>query len=759
MLFTKRNRRYQNPAFPIWHSVFMTAYKRVFSIGLGFIPWCMPIMLGLALMFAKPPLANILRNLVFDQYQRLAPRPWSPDLPVRVVAIDDESLQRLGQWPWPRKILADLTNQLAAQGAAAIAFDVVFAEEDRTDPASLLARLPALPERDALAQALAAHGFGDVDKFAQSLGRLPVALAIVLTDSGHPPDVPTKTGFVTAGDDPAPFLPRFASAVLPLPGLIAPAAGLGAINWIPDRDLIVRKVPLVLGLAAGNGTDLIPGLDAETLRIAQHAVTVIIKSSNASGTAGFGAATGITAVKIGSLAIGAEADGMVRIHFAGTQPRRHLSAAKVLAGEIPNDEIAGRIMLVGSTAAALADVRSTPLDPAVPGIEIHAELLEHILSGASLARPDYAVGLEAILLVLGSIGILALARFTRPIIAAASAFALLAALFSASFLCFSRADLLFDPLLPGATWFTAYVAMTIMVYRRSESQRQFVRNAFSRYLAPALVARLAKNPQALELGGESREVTVLFCDMREFTRRSEKLAAAAVVDLLNRLLTPLTQAVLMQSGTIDKYLGDGLMAFWNAPLDVPAHADLACRAALAMQAAVASLNAELAAQAAVQGSTHEPIAVGIGLNTGEVFVGNLGSQQRFAYSIIGDPVNVAARLESATKELAVPILVSAATVRAAQSFVFLDLGEISIKGRTSTTPVFALHGPAPAHEDFRSFELLHRHALAAVQTNRDDAGTLITKARDHCEAGPYREFYESLVERRLALSPLDRKPA
>jgi adenylate cyclase len=725
----------------------MTAFRRAISIGLGAIAWCMPLFLGLALMFASPQLANILRNLVFDHYQRIEPRPWTPDLPVRVVAIDDDSLQRLGQWPWPRKLLADLTSKLAAQGAAAVAFDVVFAEEDRTAPASLLARLPAIPERDALAQAIEARGLANDEDFTQALGRLPAVLALVLADAGNSQDVPVKTGFATAGDDPAPFLAHFRGAILPLPKLAGPAAGLGAINWIPDRDLIVRKVPLLLGLVTPDGTSLVPGLDAEALRVAQRANTLIVKSSNASGAAGFGAKTGVVAVKIGGLEVGTEADGMVRIHFAGTQPRRRLSAAKVLAGEIPDDEIAGRIMLVGSTAAALADVRSTPLEPAVPGIDIHAELLEHILSGARLARPDYATGLEAVLLVFGGVGCLVLARFAKPIIAAATVFALIAALVGVSFLCFSHAELLFDPLLPGATWFVAYVAMTIAVYRRSENQRQFVRNAFSRYLAPTLVARLAENPQSLKLGGEAREVTVLFTDMRGFTQRSEKLAASAVVDLLNRLLTPLTQAVLTQSGTIDKYLGDGLMAFWNAPLDVPAHADQACRAALAMRAALPALNTELAAQASEKGLTHEPVEVGIGINTGEVFVGNLGSQQRFDYSIIGDPVNIAARLEAATKELCVPVLASAATARAARSFVFLGLGKISIRGRTDATPVFALHGPAPADADFRSFETLHHAALAAAQAHRNEAADLIAKARAHREATAYGEFYERLLQR------------
>lgn len=731
----------------------MMAFKRAISIGLNAVPWCLPVLLGLAVMLASPPLAETLRNLVFDQYQKLEPRPWTPDLAVRVVAIDDFSLQQLGQWPWPRKLLADLAERLTAQGAAAVAFDIVFAEEDRAAPASLLARLPALAERDAYIRALEAHGFGKdaglgsgvlTDDLAAALGHVPSVLALVLTQDKTPVNVPAKTGFATAGDDPVPFLAHFTSAVLPLPKLIESATGLGAINWKPDRDLIVRKVPLLLAVTSSETKALVPGLDAEALRVAQHADTMIVKSSNASGTTGFGAATGVVAVKIGSLEIGTEADATVRVHFAGTTPRRHLSAAQVLAGTIPDDEIAGRIMLIGTTASALSDVRSTPLEAAVPGIDIHAELVEHILTGARLARPDYAVGLEAFLLVFGGFASTLLARFAKPAAAASAVLVLIAALWAASFLSFSHAELLFDPLLPGATWLAAYIGMTIAVYGRSERQRQFVRNAFSRYLAPVLVARLAADPSALKLGGEARVVTVLFSDMRDFTRRTEKLGAVAVVDLLNRVHTPLTQAVLTESGTIDKYLGDGLMAFWNAPLDIPQHADQACRAALAMRAALPALNAELAAEAALAQRGFEPVEIGIGLNTGDVFVGNLGSQQRFDYSIIGDPVNVAARLEAATKELAVSILASAATVQAARNFVFLPLGAIALKGKAAAVEVFALHGAAPADAQFLAFAALHRDALAAAGERNAHAAGLIAKASAHPCAAPYAAFYATL---------------
>jgi adenylate cyclase len=286
----------------------------------------------------------------------------------------------------------------------------------------------------------------------------------------------------------------------------------------------------------------------------------------------------------------------------------------------------------------------------------------------------------------------------------------------------------------------AYAAMTVVVYRRSERQREFVRKAFSRYLAPALVERLAKDPSKLELGGESRDVSVLFADVRDFTGRSEGLSAAEVVQFLNGVLTPMTQSVLVEAGTIDKYFGDGLMAFWNAPLDVIDHAERACAAALAMREALPALNARLEA-----GRSERPIEIGVGINTGEAFVGNMGSDMRFDYSIVGDTVNVASRLEEATKELGVPIVVAESTMRQAPAFVFVPLGEIVLRGRSHPTPIYALHGTAAqAGVAFADFLERHNTALAAFAAEAPDAAAKIRAAREHPYGEAYATFYARL---------------
>jgi len=544
----------------------------------------LPLALGVFIAWGLSGTALVerLRHIVFDQYQRVQPRAWHQDLPVRVIDIDDESLARLGQWPWPRSRIAELTGKLADAGAAAIGFDILFAEEDRLSPRALLHMLPEGSEREAFQKGLAARGVLDADPLRDAFAAAPVVAALVLNHGQWPDGLHPKSNFVVLGDNPAPALAYFSGAFPPLPALRDAARGLGVIQYLPDQDLVVRRVPLVFAGASRNSPHLMPGFAAENLRLALRADNPLIKSTNASGEVRFGGAAAVVAMKIGDFEIPLESDSSLRVHFAGTQPGRTIPAWKVLAGETQRAELEGRILLIGSSAAGLIDLRSTPLETRVAGVDIHAEAIEHIAMGAKLSRPDWMAGAEAVAIVILGVLIVLVSRKARPLFAAGFAALLIAGGAYGSWLLFSRAELLADPLIPGASLLGAYLAATVGVYRRSERERRFVRSAFSRYLSPALVERIAANPGQLALGGETRHVSILFSDVRDFTTRSETLDAAGVVRFLNAVHTPFTACVLEQRGTIDKYIGDGLMAFWNAPLDVPGHANHACRAALAM---------------------------------------------------------------------------------------------------------------------------------------------------------------------------------
>ncbi len=740
----------QRPPLPV--RLARSFWKRLSAIAFLLIPIALGMLLALAL--SNSALVERIRYIVFDQYQRWQPREWHKDLPVRVVDIDEESLAKVGQWPWPRARLAELTRKLTENGAAVVAFDVILAEEERLSQRAILSQLPPSPERNALAEALRLKGELDTDPLRDALAATNSVLAVVLTQQALPPDAKMKTQFVLAGDDPVPALRQFSGLVQPLPALREATSGLGAIQYVPDQDLIIRRVPLVFATGPANGKIIVPGLAAEALRVAQPpgSATPIIKTNQASGEYGFGGQTFVVSIKIGQFEIPVEHDGALRVHYAGTQAGRTIPAWKVFEGAVPRDEIDGRIILIGSRAASLFDLRATPLEPLVAGVDIHAEALEHIVSGATLVRPLWAPYAETLAILFAGLLLIFVVRKTSPLTAAAAAAILIAGGAALSWLAFSRLSILIDPLIPGATWLATYVAATIGVFRRSEREKRFVRGAFSRYLAPAMVERIAADPSQLALGGETREVTILFSDVRGFTERSETMEAEGVVRFLNALHTPMTAEVLKSGGTVDKYIGDGLMAFWNAPLDVPGHANNACRAALAMIELIPQIDAGIKLETEAAGRPHIPVRIGIGLNTGTVFVGNMGSEQRFDYSIIGDAVNVTARLESATKDFGIPILASEGTRAAADDFLFLDLGATGLKGKTTETEVFALHGPkSEAGPQFEEFAALHARALAAATTRAPDLSERLEAVRRHPLAQRYLAFYDKLEteERRV----------
>ena len=724
-------------------------------------PWVVPVFVGA--LIALSPTAGVerIRDLLFDEYQRFLPRPWSPDLPVRILSIDDDAISRIGQWPWPRARMAELIDRLNQNGAAVIALDILFSERDRLSPEALLNQLPALPERDALARAMAERSGEKDDPLRAAIAAAPVVAAMTLVNDGPPETTRPKAGFVLLGNDPTALPPRFERAIEPLPELRDAALGLGAINYIPDRDLIVRRAPMLFGVGPRANPVLVPTLTTEALRIAQSAQSLregqppdspIVTGRGASRQRSFGTDAAIISVRVGDVDVPTDADGQVRVRFAGHQDGRFISASRLLAGDVPREEIEDRIILVGVTAASLGDIRSTPMDGVVPGVEIHAEVLEHAITGAELVRPDFAPGIEMLVLVFGGLLTAFAAMRLRPVGAALTVLLLAVIAGAASWYAFTGMALLYDPMIPTATWFITWGSTTVSVFRRTESERRSVRLAFSRYLAPAVVERLAADPGSLKLGGEARNLTVLFCDIRDFTSRSETLSAEGVVDFLHTLLTPLTTAVLDEAGTIDKYLGDGLMAFWNAPLDVPDHATRACRAALAMQRCIPAIDARLAAEAEAAGKPHIPVRIGVGINTGDAFVGNMGAEQRFDYSIIGDPVNVAARLETATKDFAAPIVVSGWTVQQTTGLRFVDLGEIALKGRRARASAYALHGEDPGIDDsFAEFLTLHRAVVAAAASGEDPTAA-IAAVKDLTFAQPYALFYARVARREFSPS-------
>ena len=705
-----------------------------------------------AVRVADPFFVQALRLIAFDSYQRLAPESYDPELPVRVVDIDEESLARIGQWPWPRTVIADLLARLANQGAAVVVFDMLFAESDQTSPEQAILRLPEA-DRAAFAPAINNLESHD-DLFAGTVSKTSVVLSTALSGrSSEPP--PAKAGFAVAGDDPRPFVLAFAGATRNLPILDAAADGIGSINWSPDRDQVIRRVPLMFRV----GDVFVPSLAIEALRVAQGANTYVLKSSNASGETAFGTETGLNHIRVGSIEVPTDPDGGIWLQFRPTEPDAYLPAWKILAGENFSAEIDGRIMLIGTSAPGLVDLRATSLDSSIAGVEVHAQAIEHILTGRSITRPDYAMVLEIVVVVV--LGLL-LSAVLPMIPASLSAFlgiAGIAAIFLTGWFAYSQVGLLLDPSFPALALSILVGAATLYVYRRVELQRAEVRLAFSHYVSPAVVDELIAHPERLELGGVLRDLTLLFCDVRNFTAISERLSATELTRFINTLLTPLSDVILNNRGTIDKYMGDAIMAFWNAPLDDADHAANACRSARKMVLEIEKLNLTWQAEAEADGRPFVPVAIGIGINSGECLVGNLGSDQRFDYSALGDEVNVASRLEGLSKLYGMSVIVGEPTVQRLTEFDVLEIDLMRVKGRNRPSRIYTLSDTLGADsEAIDRLKPLHAAMLAAFRGQEwDRAEALVAECRQIGIPGLATCF--EIYSTRIALFREDPPPA
>ena len=698
--------------------------------------------------FADPFFVQALRLIAFDSYQLLKPAEYDPNLPVRVVDIDEASLERVGQWPWSRLIMADLLEKLVDQGAAVVAFDILFSEPDRTSPEVALALLEDA-EAAEIAPVIERMPRHDAE-FAQAISARPTVLATILTEREAPPP-PQKAGFAVAGDDPKPFIRPFLGSTSNLPELDAAASGIGSVNWVPDRDQVVRRLPLVYRI----GDQYVPTLLTEALRVAQNAGTYVLKASNASGQEAFGQETGLNHIKVGAIEIPTDSDGAIWMQFRPSNSAAYIPAWKVLAGENDPNEIAGSIIFVGTSAPGLLDLRATPLDPSIAGVEVHAQAVEHILRGSTITRLDDAVGFELTAMILLGLLLAALLPRLSALASAAIGLATIGLVLGGGYLAYSVHGLLFDPSYTALVLFVLVIVIIVYVYRRSEQQKSEVRKAFGYYVSPEVVNEIVKHPGKLELGGEVRELSLLFCDVRNFTSISEKLSAHELTRFINTLLTPLSEIILANRGN-DKHIGRRHHGFWNAPLDDKDHPENA-RSRRRHDPADGTSTCNAEGRAA--GRT-TPRSNGIGINSGNCCVGNLGSSQRFDYSAIGDDVNVASRLEGLSKVYGVPIVLGETTVGRLNGIKAIELDVMRVKGRAQPLRVYTAY-EALGSDDSAFATLAPRHtAMLDRYRGRDWDGA--EQAIAECEAlgitglgGLYAVYRGRIAEWRESPPPPD----
>ncbi|WP_134495700.1 CHASE2 domain-containing protein [Microvirga pakistanensis] len=716
----------------------MTAIlNRTRRFGTGRIVGLLLLVCLLALRILDPGPIETVRLKSLDIYQLIYPRAERQDH-VAVIDIDERSLRDLGQWPWPRTIMAEMVTRIVEAGGTVIGFDVLFPEPDRSSPEVAAEAFQGLD--DATREKLR-HLPSNDTIFAETIR----SSAVVLGRSGYRVSgaLPTaqagiQTGIATLGPDPRLFLFEFPHLLRNLAVLDEAARGHGMFSVAPDRDGVVRRIPVV---AVADGT-IVPSLSLEMLRVATGSEAILVKTDQ----------SGVRGVGVGEFEIPTDGKGRVWVHYAPPDLDRYISAIDLLRGRVPADALAGKMVLIGTSAAGLLDLKVTPVHPALPGVELHAQLLESALAGSTLSRPSYTAFIELALAALMSVLLIAQA----PKVNAGTLFVLggvtAGVTLGVSWYCFTSRGLLIDYTFPLLSSFLVYAVLVWTNYMTVSADRYRIRSAFSQYLSPDLVEQLAQSPEKLTLGGEQRELTVLFSDVRGFTAISElyKDDPQGLTALINRLFTPLTRDIMKRRGTIDKYMGDAIMAFWNAPLADPDHEVNACEAALAMLDSLTALN-EQRQKDMGDGQEALPLRIGIGVNTGRCVVGNFGSDLHFNYSVLGDTVNLASRLEGLTKQYGVSILVGEKTAQAVRArFAVLEIDHLQVRGKRDLERIFTILGDADVLRSPDFAELVERNGAMLAAYRRGDwprALELILLCRELGKTFGLDEYYELSIQR------------
>ncbi len=660
------------------------------------LPGLLALIVALLIEWFEPTPVSALRARYFDTLQTLQPRTCHAG-PVLLVDIDDASLQRLGQWPWPRARMAELVQRIGAAGAVVIVLDMVFSEPDRFSPQTL-ARL--WPE-----SASVSGGIPDFDQqLAQVISAYPVVGAVALLSEANDDRPAVSAAFAVLGPNPRPYLPAFHGALTNIPVLAEALSGVGTFSVVPGAGAIVRSVSLLQVL----GEQRVPGLAIEAMRVAQGAGTLLLKT----------AAAGLQSIRAGRVTVPVGVDGQMRLHFSDCAIATVSAADLFEPDAVDHGMLAGRIVLVGSSAAGLGDFVTTPAGMLIPGMQVHAQAIEQMLQGWYLQRPWWASGAERLgLLVAAVVLLLALPRW-GVIGAGALLVAIVLAAITGSWWAFVHYRLLIDPLIPGFGLLGVFLLQSLFVYLFAERERAQVRRAFAQYLSPALVRQLADDPQRLRLGGESRELSFLFSDIAGFTALTERTAPHQLVTLLNRYLDGACRVVMAHGGTIDKIVGDAIHAMFNAPLDQPDHAVRAVACALELDRFAQRFRASAGAREAGFGITR------IGVNTGMAVVGNFGGDRRFDYTAHGDAINTAARLEAANKSLGTRMCVAASTVGQCPDLMFRPVADLELRGKSVAVTVyepFRIDDPelAPVEEYLQAWTSLgvdRQQALSAFQS-------------------------------------------
>lgn len=665
--------------------------------------------------------------------------PGGFDDRVAILDIDEASLKSVGRWPWSRGTMTTLVEQLFDRyGVAAVGFDVVFAESDTS---SGLDTLRQLAQRDlagsrefqAALKQLAPQLDYDA-RFATALAERPVSLGYYFIPEGYGD---ARTGMLPAPSLPLSVFEPLAPATPPVGyganlsafQQAAPAAGF--FNMRADDDGTARR----MGLVQPFGEGYYVSLSVSTLQVAFGGEPVLAGVDTQSF---LGRSYRSPWLEVGGIRLPLSADGGVHVPYRAGAPFPYISAADVLAGKAPLDQLENRIVLLGSTAPGLSDLRVTPFSNAFPGVEIHAHLIVGMLDGTTRVTPPWSDDARMVaVLLLGALLTGVLLHF-GPTIGLAAIIALLALLLAAYGAAWSR-FMVIPMAAPMLTLLGLYALNTAYGFFAATRSKRQITKLFGQYVPPQLAAEMSRNPAHYTMEGQSRDMTVLFSDIRGFTNFSEKLPPAELAEVLNAYLSTMTRIIQQHQGTIDKYIGDAVMAFWNAPVDLADHAARGVATALDMQTALPKLNEDFAARGWPE------VKIGIGVNTGRMSVGNMGSEFRMSYTVMGDAVNLGSRLEGITKQYGVGILATQPTVDADPLHAFMKVDDVRVKGKETPVAIYEPLGPKEGLDETRRQQAAEFEAAYAAYQKQD--WTAAEAALQALIASAPRPLYDIYLER------------
>lgn len=631
-------------------------------------------------------LDNRLRDFLF-----LARGPIPTTGNVAIVDLDDRSLAKYGQWPWSRNLFAELLQKLSDDGAGIVGLDIVFSEKDRTSPATLAKRYhfsgKNLPDFDHI--------------MANTLAQTPTILGYVFQmntptpNEKNTPNIPAI--FVERGYSANSDILKPKGILLNTPVLQDSAYSSGFFNNVPDESGLVRSVPLVMKY---DGV-IYPSLALEMIRIATQKSKVFVNYSD----------IGVNSIQIGKMHIPTDPGGRLLVNFRGpghTFP--YISAADVLENKVDPKQLEGKFILIGTSAAGLLDLRSMPYDNVYPGVEAHANVIDNILKGDFISRPDWVVSAD--MLIIAMVFVISYLILVRlPAIWAFAVYLVEAVgLYFFYFETLFKEGIAFNILFGVFALGSAFLMSLIISYFFETRQKMMLRGKLSSKVSPAVMEEILKNEANNVMEGETRDVTVFFSDVRNFTNISEAMPnAKTLIQFLNDYMEPMTNIIVEAEGTVDKFIGDAIMAYWNAPIDVENHADKAVAASLKQIKMLDEINEKVrqderfsAVVAMSDKSGVPPLDIGIGLNTGEAVVGEMGSIGRSDYTVIGDPINLGARLESLCKFYNSKVTISNFTKDLLkQDYIFRFLDLVTVKGKSEPVEVWQIHDFGQAEGRFK----------------------------------------------------------